>query len=444
MNIFTTDHPITSRSPCSDPKEHPFVSFVCSVLLLAPLITPFVIWRLYVYLTSDMGAEGPPPDPCLALASLIIFAFAVSLICAVPLVLLYRLSARCWKRWHAAQLRRTAYRRPIATTLVLLLAGLFLAPALAQDVVSLESLSPNLPANAPMVWQVPSNQIPRSLGIYTNVPTIFPVPVLSNAIRLASLPMPRNLTASTNMLRVSDSDTELWSRSLDVMPLYGQLGYRIRGEPTNPTNVPTAAEVTQLAWQYARLLGLNTAELFERPQSRRELMCEYGAFTNHIGAIGTFLTRKIGGLEMRDYGLDVEFGAHKQVRRFTVLWPTLKLAQTVPTATPQQIMQSIRARKTPLAMLEPEGTIDRATLAVLEKTRTLVVTKVKPTYAEGRYGKGPSNGPDQVFTPYAEVEATAQVDDTNLHIRLMAPILAQDATLLTYPTSPASTPNRRN
>src|ERR1035441_1925638 len=55
----------------------------------------------------------------------------------------------------------------------------------------------------------------------------------------------------------------------------------------------------------------------------------------------------------------------------------------------------------------------------------------KPTYAEGRYGKGPSNGPDQVFTPYAEVEATAQVDDTNLHIRLMAPILAQDATLLT-------------
>ena len=109
MNIFTTDHPMTSRSPCSDPKEHPFVSFVCSVFLLAPLITPFVIWRLYVYLTSDMGAEGPPPDPWLALASLVIFAFAVSLLCAVQLVLLYRFAARCWKRWHAAQVQRDAH-----------------------------------------------------------------------------------------------------------------------------------------------------------------------------------------------------------------------------------------------------------------------------------------------------------------------------------------------
>jgi hypothetical protein len=341
-------------------------------------------------------------------------------------------------------LQRSTHRRPKAAALALLLAGLSLASAAAQDVVSLESLSPSFPASTRMIWQVPSNQIPRSLAIYTNVPTIFTVSVVSNAIRLASLPMPRKLTTSTNLFRLSDRNDELWSRSLDVLPLYGQLGYRVRGEPTNPTNVPTAAEVTQLAWQYASLLGLNTAELFERPQSQRERMCELGPFTNHIGARVTFLTRRIGGIELRDYGLDVEFGAHKQVRRFTVVWPTLKLAQKLPTATPEQIMQSIHARKAPLAILEPEGYIDRATLSGLEKTRTLAITRVTPIYVEGAYGKGPSSGPDQVFTPYAEVEATAQLDRTNLHIRLMAPMLAQDVVTLLSTPPPASKASRRN
>jgi len=317
------------------------------------------------------------------------------------------------------------------------LAGLSLTPSPAQDTVSLESISPNFPTSARMIWQVPTNRIPRSLGIYTNAPTIFPVPVLSNAIRLASFPMPHKLTASTNMLRVCDNYTGFWSRSLNVLPQYGQLGYRVRSEPTNPTNVPSAAEVTQLAWQYASLLGLNPAELCEKPQSRHVRMCEHGPFTNRVGARGTFLTRKVGGIELRDYGLEVEFGAGKQVRNFMVLWPTLKLAQTAPTASPQQIQQSIRARKTPLVPLEPEGRIDRTTLAALEKTRTLTVTNLVLSYAEGRYGKGPSYGPDQVFTPYAELEATAQLDQTNLQVRLLAPALAQDAAFLTSPRTTA-------
>jgi hypothetical protein len=208
--------------------------------------------------------------------------------------------------------------------------------------------------------------------------------------------------------------------------------------------VASAAEVTQLAWQYARLLGLNSAELIERPQSRCVRMCKHGPFANRVGARSTSLTRKIGDIRLRDYGFDIEFGAHNQVRRFTVLWPTLKLAETAPTATPQQITECIHAHRTPLTQLDPEGGLDRAMLAASGKTRTLNVTNLTLSYSEGRFGKGPSNGADQVFTPYAELEATAQLDRTDLHIRLYAPILAQDATLLTSPTPPASAPKRRN
>ena len=333
---------------------------------------------------------------------------------------------------------------PGAKTLLFLLTGLPLVSSSAQNTIPIESFSPAFPANARIIWQVPSNQIPRSLATYTNVPTIFPVPVLSNAIRLASFPMPRPLKASTNELHMTDNNDGFWSRALDVTPQYCQLLYHVRGVLTNPTNVPSAAEVSQLAWQYARLLGLNSAELFERPQSRVVRICEYGPFTNLVGARSTFLTRKIGGIELRGYGLDVEFGAHKQVRRFAVLWPTLKLAETAPTATPQQIIECIRARKTPLIPLDPEGGIDLATLAALGKTRTLTITNLTLYYGLGRFGKGPSNGPHQFFTPDAELEATAQLERTNLQIRLYAPILAQDAALLTSSTQPGSTPNRRN
>ena len=97
-----------------------------------------------------------------------------------------------------------------------------------------------------------------------------------------------------------------------------------------------------------------------------------------------------------------------------------------PVATPQQIIQSIRARRTPLPLLEPEGCLDRATLAILEKTQTLTITNLTPVYGEGRYGKGPDNGTIRLFTPYAELGAIARLDRTNLNIRLLAPILAQD------------------
>ena len=102
MNIFTTDHPMASQSSWFDAKEHPVLSILCSVFLLCPILMPVVISRLYVYFTSDIGADNPFPDPWRALAWMIILAFAISLVCAFPLVLLYRMFARCWKSWCAS------------------------------------------------------------------------------------------------------------------------------------------------------------------------------------------------------------------------------------------------------------------------------------------------------------------------------------------------------
>jgi hypothetical protein len=99
MNIFTTEHPLDSVPSWFDTKEHPLLSFVCSVLVLALMLAPLVLVRLILYAFSDIGAEPNPfPDPVAALLVGSVLAFALSLVCAIPVVLAYRLLTQTWRR----------------------------------------------------------------------------------------------------------------------------------------------------------------------------------------------------------------------------------------------------------------------------------------------------------------------------------------------------------
>lgn len=101
MNIFTTEHPLDCVPSWHDTKAHPLLSFVCGVLILGLMLTPFVLVRLILYAFGDIGAEPNPfPNPVLALLVGSVLAFASSLVCAVPVVLAYRLLAQTWKRRH--------------------------------------------------------------------------------------------------------------------------------------------------------------------------------------------------------------------------------------------------------------------------------------------------------------------------------------------------------
>ena len=101
LNIFTTEHPIDSVPSWFYTKENPLLSFVCSVLVLALMLTPLVLVGLIHYAFSDIGAEPNPfPDPVLALLVGSVLAFALSLVFAIPAVLAYRLLTQTWRRPH--------------------------------------------------------------------------------------------------------------------------------------------------------------------------------------------------------------------------------------------------------------------------------------------------------------------------------------------------------
>ena len=111
MNVFTTDHALASHPSWFDPEPHPFLYLVSSAFALALLLTPLILWRLYCCATSDIGAEPNPfPNPWLCLAWGTAFAIVLSMLCAMPAVLLFLLLARSLHKRQAAQISRRASR----------------------------------------------------------------------------------------------------------------------------------------------------------------------------------------------------------------------------------------------------------------------------------------------------------------------------------------------
>lgn len=99
MNPFTTDHPLSPKTSWFDTREHPTLSFVCSTFVLALILTPFVLYRLYLYAISDIGAEPNPfPQPWWALFWGGLIAFVLSTVAAFPVLLLFRLFSRRWRK----------------------------------------------------------------------------------------------------------------------------------------------------------------------------------------------------------------------------------------------------------------------------------------------------------------------------------------------------------
>jgi hypothetical protein len=100
MNPFTTDHPLASGPSWFN--DHPRLSFACDVVFVALIFTPFLLFGLYRWAMSDVGADNPFPEPWRALGLGLSVAFGASLFCACPIVVAYRLLARRGRRRYAA------------------------------------------------------------------------------------------------------------------------------------------------------------------------------------------------------------------------------------------------------------------------------------------------------------------------------------------------------
>jgi hypothetical protein len=92
VNVFATDHPLTSQPSCFDKKLHPRLSIICSSLVAALFFTPFVIvFVVFSAITDDSGySERVLPESWGEFGVFIAWAFTICAAGALVLVSAYR------------------------------------------------------------------------------------------------------------------------------------------------------------------------------------------------------------------------------------------------------------------------------------------------------------------------------------------------------------------
>jgi hypothetical protein len=298
-----------------------------------------------------------------------------------------------------------------------------------------EKYTPQFSINTPIIWQAPTGNLPKSFWIYKRLPLRpFVASVVSNAIVLASLQDKGFPKASTNAFIIwSAPDPCGVSFSIfSIQPASTTISFSPPHINLSTDNIPDSQTVTERAFEYAARFGLGQAQLIPKNvYTKSNFVGSDEMQANGICARGIFLSRKIDGFGFWDKiggqeGFSVEFGSRGQIRSFSLAWPKLERYQSSPTASPQQIINCIKACKTIVMPNADEDTYFQR-VKTLANAKTFTVTKITPYYGEGIFGEVPTNDmPPEFVTPFAELEAVADFGNSKATVRLLSPIISSE------------------
>lgn len=314
--------------------------------------------------------------------------------------------------------------------------------ALAGTTNTYEKFSPHIPANSPIIWEAPMDDLPDSFLIYHKFrPHIFPATVISNAFVLANylnrgIPLP-----STNeTCIVDDPDCHCHCMiicNLSIRPGEGILTYDSPGKNDSTQAIPDGQTLTNLAWQYARELQVDP-----RQAVLKDIVTHFNrntndvALTNQISGRGAFFSRQLGSMPFLGNGNDgfvtegfyIEFGSYGTIRSFSLIWPELEAYRTEKTITPQQIIACLRTHKLSVA---PEGDGDTnffGRIKMLAAAKSLTIKKIIPYYTDSWYEEKISEQEYPKFAaPIAQLEAVADLGTSNVIIHIFSPLTSSTA-----------------
>ena len=294
--------------------------------------------------------------------------------------------------------------------------------------------------NTEIVWQVPSNALPKTLWVYHRLlPHVFAASVISNAVVLGSLEKRGFPKPSTNDFFISQEVPPDWPAPvptlLGIVPKDAYLYYSVASyAPLSPQDIPNDKAIMSLARQDAPRLNLTPAEL---TQSRIYTHWSDTDASRSVCGRGVFFPRQLDGISFFSAddngdgaeGFSIEFGGHGKVQAFSVRWSEVEHYKNERTASLDEITRCIRAHKTiVMPNFQPDDFIQLRNLAA---TKKLTITKVTPYYGEGLFGDVPTNDVPYGFaTPFAKLDAVADFGTSNVTVRLLSPIIASEANRL--------------
>lgn len=307
-----------------------------------------------------------------------------------------------------------------------------------------ENFSPHFSTNTQIIWSTSTDHLPKSLWTYKKIlPHIFSALTISNAIVMASLTNKGFPKPSTNDFHVSEEMPPNWPGMIpdifSIAPSSATIFYWLPHPDTNAVDIPSDDVLIQRAYICAARLGVDPAQVafkvwtysFKKDEDDNDL-------TNQIIGRGVYLSRQLDGIKFMSIGNDgfiiegfyIEFGNRGQIRTFTLVWPEFIRDKKSRTASPQQIIACIRARKIIVIPNAGEETYFQRVKA-LANVKTFTITKITPYYSEGVFGEAPTNDePPKIIMPIAELEAVADFGNSNATVRLISPILSSEISRL--------------
>ncbi len=312
------------------------------------------------------------------------------------------------------------------------------------DVPTLAELSSHLFANATIVWQAPTNNLPKSFWVYQRLlPRVFSETIISNGIVLGSLQSKGFPKPSTNETCIEAEPPcpcanvcNFFINPNDAAMNFESPSYK----DGSPQGIPSDQDIAKRAWGYAPQLGLDPTHLTQQNFFTHFYYSDQTGekMTNNVCGRGIFLTRQLDGVAFFSSddtgdgaeGFSIEFGSYGQIRFFSFRWSNVERYEKQQTATPREIIHCIRAHKTiVLPNVDEEDYFAR--LKELAGAKKFTITKITPYYGEGMFGEVATNDvPCKFATPFAELEAVADFGNSNATVRLISPILSSEVVRL--------------
>lgn len=324
--------------------------------------------------------------------------------------------------------------------------AMFLTAALATvNAQSWQELSSRLFTNAVIVWQAPTNGLPKRMWVYHRLlPHVFPATVISNAIVLGSLQDKGFPKPSTNDFFIPEDKGPNYPGALatifGIRPSDANMYFSVPNYGTGSGDkIPSDETIALRAWKYAPQLGLDPTKLVQERFYTH--LCDSdtsGKVTSHVCGRGVFLSRQLDGISFFSAdnegsgaeGFSIEFGSRGQIRFFSLRWSMVERHESQPTASPQDIIRCIQAHKT-FVLPTPDEEDYFARLKKLAGAKKIIINKITPYYGEGVFGEVPTNdAPGNFATPFAELEAVADFGNSNASVRLLSPIIVSEVNRL--------------
>jgi hypothetical protein len=316
--------------------------------------------------------------------------------------------------------------------------------AFAEATNIYENFAPHFSTNTEIIWEAPTNHLPQSFWTYRRLlPKVFSETVISNAIVLSSLQSKGFPKPSTNDYTVPafyppPNYPGMIPIVFQIIPGDASISYWSLNKADNGSDkdIPNDDTVVSNALICSRRLGLDPAKLI-RKNFYTDFDVNYQSqnpITNGICGRGVFFSRQLDGLifftpdDQGDgaEGFFFELGRYKKIRAFSVRWSDVERYQSLPAASPQEIIRCIRAQNV-IVLPDPSDETYFAKIKQMAIAKRFVISKITPYYVDSFFGETPAdNTPCKFITPIAELDAIAYFGNSSMVVHMYSPVTSSD------------------